>query len=174
MSPKTRDSLRLPTPAVAPAELCRRFRAELPYVRINDPAVRVMNDFTHEAPWTIGEDCPVDDALDDMFRLGVRAFLVAREQQVIGFITSDDIKGERDSRSDALRVHDVMTAVSDIPAIDWLTVLEATIGDLQEIFAGTGVNHLVVVETESAAFARVRGVIHRGRLDRQLGAGARP
>jgi len=37
-----------------------------------------------------------------------------------------------------------------------------------EIFAGTGVNHLVVLQTQSATLSSVRGLIHRERLQRQL------
>jgi hypothetical protein len=53
--------------------------------------------------------------------------------------------------------------------IDWQTVLDATVSDLVEIFEGTQVDHLVVVETDSISITHVRGLVHRRRLFRQLG-----
>ena len=179
MSASSREGLWLPAASGAPAGPFRRLRSEPPYVRNNDPAVSVLSDFTHEALWTITEDCGLDDALDKMFRLGVRAFLVVREQQVVGLVTFDDIKGEHGAdlhpnsdstnRRDARFVVDVMTDAGDIPMIDWQTVLDATVSDLLEIFEGTQVDHLVVVETDSISITHVRGLIHRRRLFRQLG-----
>ena len=179
MNASSRECLWLPAPSGTPVGQFRRLRAEPPYVRHSDPAVSVLSDFAHEALWTINEDCGLDDVLDKMFRLGVRAFLVAREQQVVGLITFDEIKGEHDAhfhrnfgstnRSGARCVADVMTDAGDIPMIDWQTVLDATVGDLVEIFEGTQVDHLVVVETDSISITHVRGLVHRRRLFRQLG-----
>jgi adenine/guanine phosphoribosyltransferase-like PRPP-binding protein len=60
-----------------------------------------------------------------------------------------------------------MTNVSDMPTIDWQTVLDATVGDLVEIFQGTAVECLVVIESEGSALARIRGLILRSRLEQQ-------
>jgi hypothetical protein len=38
-----------------------------------------------------------------------------------------------------------------------------------QIFDRTHANHLVVVDTESSAFTRVRGLVYRRQLVRQLG-----
>src|SRR5450432_2197878 len=139
MNPDMRDCLRLPDSTEIAAG-SSRLRTKPPRVKLRDPATCVMNDFTRESPWTISADRSLDHALDEMFRIGVRAFLVTEQQQVVGLVTSDDISG---ARLADLTVADVMTEVSDIPAIDWQTVLEARISDLLEIFEGTGVNHLV-------------------------------
>jgi CBS domain-containing protein len=135
-------------------------------LRNSDPAVKGMTDFQRNPPLTTAEDCDLDAALDDMFRSGVRAFLVVRELTVVGLITAEDIRRAR--RSTATRVHEVMTAAADMPAIDWQTLQGSTIQDLMEIFEGASVHHLVVLENESTLHAHVRGLVHRSRLERRL------
>jgi CBS domain-containing protein len=146
-----------------------RHRTKSRRLRANDPAVRAMTDFFRDPPLTTPEDCDLDTAMDDMFRLGVRAFLVVRDLAVVGLITAEDIRRAR--RSSATRVAEVMTAAADMPAIDWLTLRQAKVCDLLEIFEGANVHHLVVLETESALRATVRGLVHRSRVERRLHAG---
>jgi CBS domain-containing protein len=134
----------------------------------SDPAVRAMTDFVRTPPLTAAEDCTLDSALNDMFRFGVRAFLVVRELTVIGLITAEDIRQARCSA--ATRVGQVMTAAADMPVIDWQTLQQSRISDLLEIFEGACVQHLVVLESESALRARVRGLVHRSRVERRLRA----
>ena len=62
-----------------------------------------------------------------------------------------------------------MTPAADVPAVDWQTIAEARVRDLVEIFEGSGARHLMVLENEDAGHSSVRGLIHRGRLERQLG-----
>jgi hypothetical protein len=74
--------------------------------------------------------------------------------------------------SSATRVAERMTPAHDMPAIDWQTVQESRVRDLLEIFEGAGVDHLVVLEGEAPDRARVRGLVHRSRLERRLQAHA--
>jgi CBS domain-containing protein len=110
--------------------------------------------------------------MDDMFRLGVRAFLVVRDFTVVGLVTAEDIREAR--RSTATRVLEVMTAAEEMPAIDWQVLREATIRDLLEIFEGAKVEHLVVLENESAQRASVRGLVHRSRIEQHLRVSTEP
>jgi len=168
-------SLRLVAVKGAPRAHSQYLRANPPYVRCDDPAVKVMTDFTHEIATTIGAERRLDDALNELFRSSVRALLVTSEQQVRGLVTVRDLRGESIAHSDyrawrdSLLVADVMTSANDMPTIDWQVVLDATVGDLAEIFQGTGVECLVVMESESSALVRIRGLIHRSRLERQMG-----
>jgi CBS domain-containing protein len=143
-----------------------RHRSKSRRLRSSDPAVRAMTDFIRDPPLTTVEDCDLDTALDEMFRLGVRAFLVVRDLAVVGLITAEDIRRSR--RSNVSRVAEIMTSAADMPAIDWLTLREAKVRDLLEIFEGANVHHLVVLETESTERATVRGLVHRSRVERQL------
>lgn len=143
-----------------------RHRTKSRRLRATDPAVRAMTDFFRDPPLTITEDRDLDGALDDMFRLGVRAFLVVRELTVIGLITAEDIR--RGRRANAARVAEAMTDAADMPAIDWQTLRESNVRDLVEIFEGADVHHLVVLETESVQRHTVRGLVHRSRIDRRV------
>ena len=147
------------------ATMARR-SAERHRLRISDPAIKGMTDFLRSPPLTVPEDCDLDSALDDMFRLGVRAFLVVRDQIVVGLVTAEDIRRAR--RGNARRVYEVMTAAAEMPAIDWQILQQSTIRDLMDIFEGASVHHLVVLESESAQRANVRGLVHRARVERRL------
>jgi CBS domain-containing protein len=159
------SSLQLPE-AAASAQRQIRLREEPPYVRLHDPAARVMSDFADEAPRVVDDERGVQEALDEMFRGGVRAFLVIHGQDVVGFVTADQLLAC--SRGAEAVVGEIMTPADDAPLIDWHTVCEARVCDLCDIFAGAGVDHLVVVEADGPARNTVRGLINRYRLIRQL------
>ena len=61
-----------------------------------------------------------------MFRLGVRAFLVVRDLTVIGMVTAEDIRQARRAGAGIDGAGEVMTEASDMPAIDWQTLRDAT------------------------------------------------
>ena|ERR1700722_4210214 len=140
-----------------------RVPVDLRPLRPNDPAVRAMIDYVSEPPLTVTEECALGDALDEMFRSGLRALLVVRELTVVGLVTVADLHGTH-----ARCVAECMTPAAHMPAIEWQTLLAARVGDLLEIFEGAAVEHLVVLESESTTRARVRGVVHRARLERRL------
>jgi CBS domain-containing protein len=151
----------------------RPLQGATPHIRLDDSAVRVVSESTHDALWTIREDSRLDVALHRMFQLGVGAFLVTRARQVVGLIACDDIKRKRSTRCNATRVADVMTDAAHIPLIEWQRVLDATVSDLLEMFERSQVNHLLVVDSQVAEVgrdvARVRGLVYRRQLVRQLG-----
>ena len=154
-----------------------RARPHQPQLKASDPAVRAMNDFLDDPPRTVAEDAGLEEVIDHMFRLGVRAFLVVHDRAVVGLITAEDASDARraqpceDAAGRDLRAADVMTPSIDVPAIDWQTLQDSRISDLIEIFEGTGVRYLVVLQTETATWSTVRGLIHRQRLERQLRRG---
>jgi predicted transcriptional regulator len=139
-------------------------------VGFNDSAVRVISASTHQALWTISEQCRLDEVLDEMSQRGVRAFLVARERQVVGLIAWDDIKRECGTPWSAHRAADVMTDAAHLPMIEWHTILDATVSDLLQIFDSNHLHHLMVVEKQSSTVTRVRGLVYRRQLVQQLGA----
>jgi CBS domain-containing protein len=164
-------------PAVAVTSLRHPTHTQL--LKLSDPATRAMTDFQEDSPLTVAEDLTVDYVFDEMFRLGVRAFLVVCEGVVTGLITAEHARGEHNLKrspnppGDApaqLRVAGVMTPAADVPAVDWQMIEGAQIRDLIEIFEATGAHHLVVLENEMPNLSRVRGLINRARLERQLGA----
>ena len=176
------NSLLLPITRSAVVGLPLRAAPDLPLVKLTDPGYQVMTDFAHERPITTPEDRSIEDALDDMFRFGIRALLVMRDDRVTGLITSYDIQGERAlqflqnssfTRHDEIQVGNIMTPWRDLPVIDWHTVCDAQVGEILAIFKETRMTHIVVVEAAGIGPMVVRGLISRTRVDRQLQA-ARP
>jgi DeoR family transcriptional regulator, catabolite repression regulator len=155
---------------------------EYPDLREKDPAVHGMTDFTCKVPISVAPERPIDEALADMMRFGVRSLVVVSGDSVVGLITSYDIEGTRPvrfsqrsniTRREYIRVGDIMTEWDDVPTVDWSTMQSARIADLLEIFQGVGVMHLLVVEGDDGGATVVRGLVSRARLERRLnGAGA--
>jgi CBS domain-containing protein len=133
-----------------------------------DPALHGMTDFTRTVPISVAPERPLDDALSDMIRFGVRALLVGHADHVVGLITSYDIEGVRPARRGSTRVVELMTGWDDLPTIGWATMQSACIADLLEIFQGVGVMHLVVVEDAAGGMPLVRGLVCRSRIERRL------
>jgi len=145
-----------------------------------DAAMRVMTDFDASPAFTVKATSGIDDALDEMFRRGVKALIVLSEDNsVIGLVTSYDIQGERPRdylgshpacRREQVTVAEILTPCGQWTAIDWRRVQDARIGDLVDIFASTGCPYLIVLEpgTESTP-GLLRGIISGTRLERQLG-----
>jgi predicted transcriptional regulator len=157
-------------PIRRPAEYCQELKPK-------DSAVHAMTDFTSKFAITVAPDRQIDGALADMVRLSVRAMLVVRAESVVGLITSYDIEGPRaarfaerlqKTRREDVTVGDIMTEWEDLPTLDWSTVQTARISDLLEIFAGVGVMHLLVLESDERGAEVVRGLISRSRIQRQL------
>ena len=146
-------------------------------IQLYDPAINAMNDFTREYPVTVDEDRQIGAALNDMARLGVRSFLVVNELQVVGFITSYDIEGERpiqyiqqfhDVRRNEVQVAHVMTRWHDLETLSWPAVKTARVTDVLQTLRDTNLMHLLVVESQSNGPV-VRGLFSRARIERQLG-----
>lgn len=149
-------------------------------IRRSDSAVCAMTDFAASPAFTISADCTIDDALDEMFRCGVRALIVLGDREVVvGLITSYDIQGERTQqylerqstrRREEVRVRDILTPCGQWSGIDWHRVQSARIEDVLEVFRSTDVPYLIVLETlDQATVGLLRGMISRTRLERQLG-----
>jgi CBS domain-containing protein len=147
-------------------------------------AYQAVTDFTRVCPITVPPDCSISDARERMIGLGVHALLVterrneAARRQVLGLITSYDIqrrqermrRSVRDSRGPpgAVRVRDLMTPWNDLPLIHYESLLDLTVGELQERFEGTGLTHFLVVESGSAESGTARGLISRASIAKRL------
>jgi hypothetical protein len=76
----------------------------------------------------------------------------------------------RQLRFDEMRVGDVMTPLSMLDAVPFERMGIASVGNLVATLKDVGRNHLLVVERGAAgAPPRVRGVISRAQIERQLG-----
>jgi CBS domain-containing protein len=158
--------------------LPRRSIADGQFLDPGDPAIHAITDFTREHPATVDDERQIDDALNDMIRLGVRALLVVREQRVVGLITSYDIQGERPLQflqtsnytlHQDIRVGHVMTPWDKLVAVDWDSLQSVRAGDLLHMLEETGMTHLLVIEAAKKGNSPiVRALVSRARLARQL------
>jgi len=168
-SPITRA--RLTTPVSVPA----------PTLPPNAPASALMTDLAAEAAHVIAPDRSIDEALRDMVSFGVRLLLVARDNDVVGIVSSYDIMGERPiqflhdpfkatvpHRHADVRVEDVMTTVVEAQPLRYRWVAEATVAEIATLFRERGDMHLLVVEEgKTPGEVVVRGIFSRTRLERQ-------
>ena len=145
-------------------------------VTLESPALDVMTDLTKVKAATISADRTLRQAEQAMIHQGVRMLFVVDEMPLLqGLITSTDLRGERQMsvgqarqlRFDEMSVADVMTALTLLDAIPYERLGHASVGNLVATLRDVGRNHLLVVERGSPA--RVRGVVSRSQIERQLG-----
>ncbi len=161
--------------------LPRRATGTADRIKLYDPAVNAMNDFSRQYPVTVDEDRQIGAALSDMVRLGIRSLLVVNDLKVVGFITSYDIEGERpiqyiqqfhDVRRDEVQVGQVMTRWHDLVTLNWQTVKTARVVEVLQALRDSHLMHMLVVETQTDGATMVRGLFSRARIERQLGVQA--
>jgi len=148
-------------------------------VTLASPALAVMTDLTQVKAATTHPRTTLRQAEQAMIYQGVRMLFVVREMPLIeGLITSTDLGGDKQMRVvherhmhyDELCVDDVMTEQGALDAIDYALVLTATVGNAVATLQRLGRHHLLVVEAATGqAPRRVRGVISRSQVERQLG-----
>jgi len=149
-------------------------------VTLASPALDVMTDLTKVKAATIRPDQTLHQAEQTMIYQGVRMlFVVSDMPELEGLITSTDLRGERQMRLvharqlrfDEMRVADVMTELGWLDAIEFGHMRSATVGNMIATLKRVGRNHLLVVQAAAhGAPRRVRGVISRTQVERQLGA----
>jgi CBS domain-containing protein len=178
------NAIVVPSRARSAASLVERTVAnDDAYLESNDSAFCALTDFRRENPITVEADSCIDEALGDMNRLSVHALLVTRqevggvEQQVVGLITYYDIERRRphrypqravsSERSD-IRVGDVMTPWNELSLVKYESLQSLTARELYEMFQGTGLTHLLVVEIHGDESATAVGLVSRATLGKRL------
>ena len=148
-------------------------------VTLESTALDVMTDLTLVKAATTAPSTSLRQAEQMMIYLGVRMLFVVTDMPSIeGLITTTDLHGERQMRLvhernlryDELCVSDVMTGLSMLEAVDLEQMKAARVADVIATLKVFGRNHMLVVERASGrADRRVRGVISRAQIERQLG-----
>jgi CBS-domain-containing membrane protein len=138
-----------------------------------------MTDLTTVKAATTHPATTLRQAEQAMIHRGVRMLFVVTEMPLVeGLVTSTDLGGDKQMRVvherhlhyDELVVADVMTGLGALDAIDYAHLRGATVGNVVATLRRVGRNHLLVVESATAqAPRRVRGVISRSQVERQLG-----
>jgi CBS-domain-containing membrane protein len=139
----------------------------------------VMTDLAVVRAATITPETPLDKAEQTMIQQGVRSLFVMSDYPCVeGLVTASDLMGEKPVRlmtqrkvqRNELCVTDVMTMLSDLDALDYNELKDATVGDVINTFKRVGRTHLLVVQSATVKGpARIRGVISITQVERQLG-----
>jgi CBS-domain-containing membrane protein len=148
-------------------------------VTLDSPALDVMTDLTQVKAATANPSTTLRQAEQMMIYQGVRMLFVVTDMPSLeGLITTTDLHGERQMRLvhernlhyDELCVGDVMTGLAMLDAIDYEGMGRATVGNVIATLKRFGRNHLLVVQSAAdQSTRRVRGVISRAQIERQLG-----
>lgn len=148
-------------------------------VTLDSAAVSVMTDLTQVKAATVAPGATLRQAEQTMIYLGVRLlFVVAEWPAIEGLITSTDLRGERALRlvqERGLRwaeitVGDAMTPRSRLDAIEHSRLQGARVGHLVATLKRLGRNHLLVVDGGGPGVPpRLRGIVSRSQIERQLG-----
>jgi hypothetical protein len=105
-------------------------------------------------------------------------FVVSEMPELLGLITTTGLRGDRVMRAvqepnvhyEDLCVADAMTPLSMLDAIDYARLKAARVSNVVATLRKHGRNHLLVIESASGGEPeRVRGVISRAQVERQLG-----
>ena len=150
-------------------------------VTLDSPALDVMTDLTRVKAATTHPTTTLRQAEQMMIYQGVRMlFVVTAMPSIEGLITTTDLDGdkrmrivhERNLHYDELCVADVMTELASLDAVDYERMRSASVGHAIATLQRLGRNHLLVVEAATARTPRrVRGVVSRSQIERQLGTG---
>jgi CBS domain-containing protein len=149
-------------------------------VTLDSPALQVMTDLTLVKAATTHPSTSLRQAEQMMIYQGVRMLFVVSDMPALeGLITTTDQRGDRALRivaerhlhHDELSVADAMTPLALLEAIDMDSLRSARVGNVVATLKRQGRNHLLVLQAAGAHTPlRVRGVISRAQVERQLGA----
>jgi CBS-domain-containing membrane protein len=152
-------------------------------VRINDPAIDAMTDFTQVAAVIVRSGDTVDEANRRMIQRKVAMLLVVNlERHVVGIITANDVLGEkplqvitqRGVRRGDITVRDIMTPQDRMDVLRMEDVRTARVGGILATLRLAGRHHALVADIDSSGRQRLRGMFSITQIARQLGAAIQP
>lgn len=149
-------------------------------VTLESPGISVMTDLTQVRAATVQPTVDLATAELMMIHQGVRLlFVVTQMPGVDGIVTAADLQGEkplrlvsqRQVKFEDLCVADVMTPLPDIDALDLADLHRANVAQVIAALLKTGRAHMLVIESASATGPmRIRGVVSKTQIERQIGA----
>jgi hypothetical protein len=150
----------------------------------DDSAVYAMTDFQRECPICVPLSRSIDEALEDMNRLGILALLVTQPQgtighdQMLGLITSHRIQQRRvyEHRlpkplrgcGNVCTVGAIMTPWEELALVNYQSLRYLNVSEVYQMFQGSGLTHVMVVETHDNDSVIARGLISRASLASRL------
>jgi len=148
-------------------------------VKLSDPAMNVMTDFTKISVVSVRAKTSMDKANAKMIRYGVRLLLVLDENdRVAGLLTAVDVLGEKPMRflqsmggiHADISVGDIMTADTDLEVLRIDDVKKAKVGEIVASLKNSNRQHALVVSADVDSKQAVCGLFSITQIARQLGA----
>jgi len=154
------------------------------YVNPDAPATLAMSDFRSAPLVTTRCDTPIGAALDQMKHSGARfAFVVDRDQRLLGSVTSYDIQGERPMQHmlsvgctestcawGDVQVENIMEPLANWRVLELAHAVRMTVAEMAQLLAESGQRYLVVVEPAIDGRTRqIRGLFSAARVQALLG-----
>jgi hypothetical protein len=162
----------------------RRVYIEAGKLEPDDSAVYAMTDFRRECPICVPPSRSIDEALEDMYRLGIHALLVTQPQdmtghdQMLGLITSYRIQQRRvyehrlpkplREGGNVGTVGELMTSREELALVNYRSLRYLNVSEVYQMFQGSGLTHVMVVETHDDDSVIARGLISRAALASRL------
>jgi CBS domain-containing protein len=146
-----------------------------------DPAITVMTDFRERHSVVVGEDQPIDEALEHMKHAGVRcAFVTSEAHRVVGLITAYDIMSEKparfiqsiDGKRKDVEVHDIMAKLADWRTLDVKELERTSVAAIHHLFEQSRLTHIPVMESGPGESRRLRGLLSAANVRRLLSRAA--
>jgi CBS domain-containing protein len=162
----------------------RRVYVEVGKLGPDDAAVYAMTDFRRECPICISPSRSIDEALEDMNRLGIHALLVTQPRdttghnQMLGLIIAYRIQEHRAPERqlpkplrgcrNVCTVGEIMTPWQELALVNYRSLQYLNVSEVYRMFQGTGLTHVVIVETHDDDSVIARGLISRAALASRL------
>lgn len=150
----------------------------------DDSAVYAMTDFRRECPICVPLNMSIGEALEDMNRLAIHALLVTQSQgttghdRMLGLITSYRIQQRRlyERRlpkplrgcGSGCTVAEIMTPWEELAPVNYRSLRCLNVSEVYQMFQGSGLTHVVIVETRDDDSVIARGLISRAALASRL------
>jgi len=142
-------------------------------IGLHSPAIITLTDFKKHKPLVIDEKVSAHDAEQLMFKAHVRLKLVVdSNNKFLGVVSLTDINHQEIMKKvasgfdhDELLVTDFMQPKSQLKAIDFADLQNATVGDILETLKTNGERHCLVINKEKH---NIRGVVSASDIVRML------
>jgi CBS domain-containing protein len=149
----------------------------------DDSSVYAMTDFRRARPICVLPSRSIDDALEDMNRLKIHALVVTEprcstgDDQMLGLITSYRIEQHKAYartlpkllQDGCVRhVGELMTPWEELALVHFESLRSLKVWEVYQMFQGSGLTHVMVVETHEDDSLIARGLISRAAFATRL------
>jgi CBS domain-containing protein len=148
-------------------------RSDAATITMHGPASVIFTDFKHTVPIVISGEATVDEALEFMKRSHVHLNLVVGpDDAIVGVVTSVDLDTRPLKLATTMGIHRsdvavkyVMTPLTQVHALAYADLADATIGDVITTLQHLGERHMIVADRDGST---IRGVISASDIARKL------